>query len=280
MRVTRELRTAWSILRNRGPGTLAFRMLKPLVRTRKPAGPNECTLVFETLRGRPDRGVMIDVGAHVGTSLMPFARRGWTVYAFEPDAGNRARLQKKVARFDRVTVDPRAVSDTIAGGVPFYTSDQSTGISGLSAFHQSHSETTTVDTITLAAFMAEHGIRAVDFLKVDAEGFDLLVLKGLPWDKIKPHVIMCEFEDAKTRPLDYTYPDMARFLEERGYRVVVSEWFPIQAYGREHQWRCFSTWPCELEDQNGWGNLIAATDDALFADILAACRALEASQRR
>jgi hypothetical protein len=28
---------------------------------------------------------MLDVWAHHGTSLVPFARAGWQVYAFEPD---------------------------------------------------------------------------------------------------------------------------------------------------------------------------------------------------
>ena len=44
---------------------------------------------------------------------------------------------------------------------------------------------------------------------------DLMVLKGLPWDRIQPDAIMVEFEDRKTRPIGYSTSDMAAELVER-----------------------------------------------------------------
>jgi hypothetical protein len=61
---------------------------------------------------------------------------------------------------------------------------------------------------------------------------------------------------------------MADFLSDHGYRVIVSEWYPISGYGREHRWRRYATYPCDLTDASGWGNLIASNDDELFAEIL------------
>src|SRR3546814_10690268 len=109
----------------------------------------------------------------------------------------------------------RAVTGQVRCGQVFYRSDQSTGISGLAAFHPSHVSRQVVDTTTLSDVLADADIDGVDFLKVDTEGHDLFVLKGFPWERFRPAVIECEFEDAKTVPLGYTFHDMARFLLER-----------------------------------------------------------------
>ena len=202
-------------------------------------------------------GIMLDVGAHTGGSCERFLETGWKVYAFEPDIRNREYLEKMGKRFDNLTIDSRAVSDETGRDVPFFSSDISTGISGLSPFHESHRQTDTVRTVTLADYCLEKSINQVDFLKIDTEGFNLFALKGFPWDKVQPEIVVCEFEDGKTVPLGYNFHDLALFLVAQGYQVLVSEWFPIVEYGKRHKWRKFSLYPCEMEDSEGWGNLIA-----------------------
>src|SRR3546814_17135175 len=53
---------------------------------------------------------------------------------------------------------------------------------------------------------------------------------------------------------------MARFLLEKGYRVLVSEWHPIIRYGVRHDWRRLVAYPCELSDEVAWGNILAFRD--------------------
>lgn len=205
--------------------------------------------------------IMIDVGAHHGHALFPFLEKGWRVFAFEPDDRNRAILEKRLERNgdarSLVKLDSRAVSDQVRSGLAFYRSDQSTGISGLSAFHPSHVSKQIVDTTTLSEVLADEDIHDVDFLKVDTEGHDLFVLKGFPWQRFKPAVIECEFENAKTIPLGYTFHDMAEFLLLKGYRVYVSEWHPIVRYGVRHDWHRLAAYPCKLSNENAWGNILA-----------------------
>src|SRR3546814_20921585 len=133
---------------------------------------------------------MIDVGAHHGHALFPFLEKGWRVFAFEPDDRNRAILEKRLAQADGagslVRLDNRAVSDQVRSGQVFYRSDQSTGISGLTAFHPSHVSKQVVDTTTLSDVLADADIDGVDFLKVDTDGHDLFVLKGFPWARFRP----------------------------------------------------------------------------------------------
>ena len=217
---------------------------------------------------------MLDVGAHYGSSLAPFAEDGWEVYAFEPDPANRVYLESAFAANSNVTIVPAAVSDA-AGEMSLFTSTLSTGISSLAPFTTTHEATTRVPVITLRDFMTDTGITAVDFMKIDVEGFERNVLEGFDWT-ILPRVIMLEFEDSKTIPLGYSWTDLASILEAQGYQVLVSEWLPIARYGGAHEWRRLARYPTALADARGWGNLLAAVD---VAPLLASARRAIARHR-
>lgn len=219
---------------------------------------NEHVLLRRLLEhAAPIPGQMVDVGAHVGNSMRAFAHAGWRVLAFEPDPDNRQALAQATARLPTVTVDPRAVGDQAAEARAFYTSAESSGASSLLAFTTSHTPSDTVQVTTLRAALQEHDIHEVDFLKIDAEGFDLMALRGFPWERMRPAAVLCEFEDRKTQHLGYTVHDLAAFLLDQGYTLLVSEWHPTLRYGIEHDWRALKRYPCSLDDPDAWGNLIA-----------------------
>src|SRR3546814_15700719 len=121
---------------------------------------------------------MVDVGAHFGIELAMFAGLGWQVYAFEPDPKNRRQLVTSFGNHPRVAIDARAVSDVAGQELAFYTSDVSTGISGLSAFHASHIEKQKVVTPKIAAYVAGQAIAHIQFLQKDAAGFYCFVVQG------------------------------------------------------------------------------------------------------
>lgn len=199
---------------------------------------------------------MVDVGAHYGTSLGRFAADGWTVHAFEPDDHNRNILKIRHGHRSNLTINNLAASDVSGGEAEFYTSDVSTGISGLEAFDSSHAVSQKVPLIRLDDYCRNHGLEHIDFLKIDTEGHDLFVLRGIDFSRIPTDVIVCEFEDRKTSPRGYDRFDLARHLTERGYKIAISEWFPIQAYGAKHKWKAFR----DTMDQtaaDSWGNIIA-----------------------
>ena len=231
--------------------------------------PEETELVYDLLKTTDIHGkrVMFDVGAGHGSTFIQFANDGWQVYAFEPDVYNRQESLKLCEGLSNVMVDERAVTDKISKDVPFYRSELSEGISGLSVFDKTHRRDGSVDTTTIKAFCEEKQIDQIDYLKIDAEGFDFFVLKGVDWNKIKPAVIICEFEDGKTEPLGYSLNMMASFLEEKGYRVLVSEWRPVIRRGGPHTWRRFVRFENDLVDKRAWGNIIAVSDNKLFEQL-------------
>jgi FkbM family methyltransferase len=242
-------------------------------RIRGPSSFSEIEVIHQLLiRDTRDHGIMIDVGAQFGESLRPFRLFNWRVLAFEPDPDPRKRASLAAEEDERVTVVPLAVSDREQKDIPFFTSEESTGISSLSAFRSSHCHTARVSVSTLAIELAQRDFDHVDFLKIDAEGYDFFVLRGFPWVQSRwhPRVILCEFEDSKTTGLGYQWNEMAGFLQALGYVVFVSAWYPIERYGIQHQWRTISRFPTTLIDRTAWGNLVAfrSESDALrFAGL-------------
>jgi len=267
MSLTHKSKTAFTILKTQGVSGVV-KVLK--AKLDSAYRPDEAEIVFEVLSKTINKGIMIDVGAHHGGSLAPFAQAGWQVYAFEPDSGNRAILTNSFGNFPNVHIDDRAVSDHLEDEVTFYKSAESTGVSGLSAFLPSHRAAEKVSVTTLQRFLIEQKLekQEIDFLKIDTEGFDFMVLKGFPWNEKQPRMILCEFEDSKTTPLGYSFQDLAAFLVERGYKLVISEWYPVKKYGSLHDWKRFTTYPCTLEDPTAWGNIFAVKDDNLYQQLL------------
>jgi FkbM family methyltransferase len=269
MGIRKKINTAVIILKQKGV-TGVYDTIRQKIVALSCTDENE--IIFEILQDTTRAGVMCDVGAHHGYCLLPFAKAGWQIFAFEPDPVNHSQLLQNTSVYSNVHVDGRAVSDKLELSVPFFTSKESSGVSSLSPFLSSHELAYRVSTTTLGEFFHEQDVVTVDYLKIDTEGFDLMVLQGLGWDQIHPRVIICEFEDSKTRKLEYTYKTLAEYLVDKGYHVLVSEWRPIVKYGEQHAWRGYFTYPHELKDERAWGNLIATNDDELYKQLLKKCK--------
>ena len=214
-------------------------------------------------------GVMVDVGAHVGSTCRPFYTRGWYVLAHEPDINSRKILARRVCNFKRVRLDGRALSDQPQIETDFFASSESDGIHGLNDFHSSHYISQKVEVTTLTRSLKEHNIESLDYLKVDTEGNDLRVLQGLDWDSHFPEVLMCEFEDVKSTSYGYSSMDLYTYLSHRYSTVLISEWHPVRKYGTLHRWRRLVDSPEGLDFEGGWGNFIAFKDSNLKALLVA-----------
>lgn len=222
---------------------------------------DEVDMLFKTFVRVSTPGVMYDVGAHYGYSLQNFSRSGWHVEAFEPDRKNYRELIKQTAGFDKVNLHACAVGAEDIESVDFYTSPESTGVSGLSPFLSSHEKDRSVRLTTLASFIRKTGAPYPDFLKIDTEGHDLFVLQGYPWQQHKPRFVLCEFENNKSRPLGYDFLELCAYLTDRGYSLIISEWHPIQRYGVLHRWKRFHSSGLTQLNENAWGNIFAFQDN-------------------
>ena len=131
--------------------------------------------------------IWLDVGAHEGEKTLAAARGNPAlyVYAFEPNLAAASRLMGLLANY---VVVPVAVAEQ-DGSAPFYL-NRYAGASSLLPFVPEGiarwirgeelvvMETVTVPTMRLDTFLDGAGIRRVDYLKIDAQGADLAVVRS------------------------------------------------------------------------------------------------------
>lgn len=125
-------------------------------------------------------GTFFDVGANFGLLSIGLAgRHGAAIdfHLFEPNP----RLVDAIARSQQLYPAMRAAINRVAvadapGEVRFSINDGQSGVSHISTGDEA--DGVAVPAITLDGYLAETGIRQVDMLKLDVEGFELAALRG------------------------------------------------------------------------------------------------------
>ncbi len=119
----------------------------------------------------------IDIGANIGSYTLRLAKRFAHIIAFEPNPICSRVLQINIAsnKFQNVVVQQIALSDR-NGTLPFYI--RGGGASSLTSTHyaRKHDKVIQVKVSRLDNF--QNSVRRVDFIKIDAEGAELSILKG------------------------------------------------------------------------------------------------------
>ena len=150
------------------------------------------------LDGLPARPVVFDVGAHHGDyAAAVLARRpGARVYCFEPSEHAFAELERRVG--GRVELRPFALGDRQGAGTLHADRPGSEMTSlyqrDLGGAGPSFTAGERVEIRTLDAVRESEGIERIDLLKIDAEGAELLVLKGAPRSILEGAVDAIVFE--------------------------------------------------------------------------------------
>ena len=136
-------------------------------------------------------GVVIDIGANIGTFSVYAANFGATVYAIEPEPHNLEALKKNIElnhMQDKIHVCPYAISDYKGTAVINDMGGGSTikddGIFGAE-----------VEVIPFDNFFNLYHINEVDVLKIDAEGAEVEIILGASKENLqKCKYITMEFD--------------------------------------------------------------------------------------
>lgn len=147
-----------------------------------------------------DPPIVIDVGAELGSIAEQMLRAGAaTVHAFDPHPDNANALRAHFASDQRVTVHECAVSDREGSGELHVSRDHNGTILpfGHTLLERDNTaeiewrETISVKLSTLGGLIEAGEIpRRVGILKIDTEGHDLAVVRGL--GPLEPRVVMVE----------------------------------------------------------------------------------------
>jgi FkbM family methyltransferase len=169
--------------------------------------------------------IVLDVGANIGYVSLYFGTlvgdRG-RVYAFEPGQNNLSYLARNVAQARNITIIPNALGER-AETRPFHlenltgqTNSFLSEFKTLEAAARSHFMTVETKSVPVQVlrgddFVEKNGIRP-DFVKMDVEGFEYEVLKGL-------EKTICESRPAMMVELQVHYEEIFEMLTSLGYSV-------------------------------------------------------------
>ncbi len=133
-----------------------------------------------SLLARMNRPVVLDIGANIGNHTLAFSRHAGAVYAFEPIDEIFQLLHANIAQngLDHVHAVHTALSDQ--GGEALIHINRAGNI-GSSSLHQRYdrSETQLVQRMRGDEALERLGVKSVDFIKLDVEGHELDVIRGL-----------------------------------------------------------------------------------------------------
>lgn len=127
--------------------------------------------------------VVLDIGAHMGlfsVCALQCAGPGGKVYAFEPTPSTVALLKKTIEINDagnHIIPVMAAVADKKGKAVFYSAKETGTPSNSLVSFDDRDREGYEVELVTVDDFVRENGLQA-GFIKIDAEGAELNVLKG------------------------------------------------------------------------------------------------------
>jgi FkbM family methyltransferase len=159
---------------------------------------------------------VLDIGAHVGLYTLLAARKvtpNGCVIAFEPSPRERRflHLHLRLNRCHHVKVEPFALADQ-EGEMTLFVyrgAFSNCGNTMLNSLRQQSwalpCEAISVPVTTLDAYLTRHGIRKVDFVKMDTEGAELSILAGAKRLLTTPPrpLFMVELNDSVTQPWGY-----------------------------------------------------------------------------
>jgi FkbM family methyltransferase len=159
--------------------------------------------------------VVFDVGANIGTFAIRSAitiEPNGHVYAFEPLAQNQEMLLSSIKRntVENISVINSAVGDR--NGVVSLISEGRNSSAKIVAHDSQNSQE--VPITTLDSFVEKNQISRLDWIKMDIEGAEPLVLKGMPLclQKVKPSFLFENHEGGK---------ETCKILSELNYKIGI-----------------------------------------------------------
>ncbi len=166
--------------------------------------------------------VIVDIGANIGNHSLDFSTYAKQVYAFEPVGFTFDLLMKNVEEnnIENISLTNKALSHEEGDAVIFIVP----GNVGASGFDEraENAEEVRVNKIIGDSFFASQALDRIDFMKVDVEGHEEEVLRGLlnTIKKFKP-LIMMEWYDIEA----INKINKSRFMD------VLRDYYDIQVLG-------------------------------------------------
>jgi FkbM family methyltransferase len=171
----------------------------------------------------------VDIGAHEGYCSLKAARvvgPNGRVIAVEPNPEmvSRLRANIKASGATVISVEPVACSDSETTLDLFVAAQSNTGSSSFSktnaSMYGAAARSCQVNARRIDAIIREAGVSRVDVVKIDAEGAELLVLRGMEETLLLHHpVLLVELDDRLLKSMGTSSSETIAFLRSHGYTL-------------------------------------------------------------
>jgi FkbM family methyltransferase len=166
----------------------------------------------------------VDVGANRGSWTKMLFRSGDVPAGilFEPGAGALQVLRSEFASWRQIEIVPAAVADS--PGEAMFLDEEDAGETSSLSLTATHArgKTITVRVTTLDTEIARRAWTSVDFLKIDAEGYDYHVLRGAQNLLSSGRILAGQFEyGAAWRDSGSTLTRASAYLRNVGYEMYL-----------------------------------------------------------
>ena len=214
---------------------------------------NEIAPIFQKINYRSAQDlVLFDVGANhgvwTGAFLSVAGHKTSRAELFEPLPGNQQTIAEQKDRglygehASKVTVNPHGISNEAAKVTIHFDTERSgfasmaSDVCHLPSRNVELKNTIDVDVFTIDEVCAKKGIKAIDVLKIDIEGFELFALQGADGMFGNRAVDVCLFEFGPHQLAHrHIFKDFYEFFTSRGYdlykyRIGGAALIPITEY--------------------------------------------------
>jgi FkbM family methyltransferase len=171
-----------------------------------------------------DSKVIFDIGANLGNHSLYWATAisPELIFSFEPYPANFLCLQNNINNNnlgEKVKAIQKGIGDKV--GYAAVKEVDEANLGGTSFKYVQTEEADKVEIISIDSFIIENKIPSVDFIKIDTEGFEVLVLQGMKQT-------IRDFKPAVWVEVSYTsYREVMDLFKEEGYVLYDIEQFNL-----------------------------------------------------
>ncbi len=174
----------------------------------------------------PNDSMILDIGANIGLFSLVLASKSKNikVHAFEPIQLNAdlITVSKQINHLQNLTVNQTCVGAT-DGFVEFSVSTDSAYSSMIDSGRKQEAEKIICPVCRLDTYVQEANIEKIDFIKIDVEGAEKLVLTGahalLTHQVLRPHLLMLELYDLNLKQYATSVNDIVQFMYSYKYEA-------------------------------------------------------------
>lgn len=172
---------------------------------------------------------VFDIGANIGCHLLPMAKmvgKDGHVTAFEPMEWAMKKLKRNVELndFRNITIENIGLSDLEENKEVTFRTSWTLDKSILpDANHTNHVHFTTIDN-----YVNSHGVKNIDFIKLDVDGYEFKILSGArnSINNFKP-IILMELGDYTLKSVGNSIDDVVGFFASLGYEFYEEKSFSL-----------------------------------------------------